>query len=149
LSSRAFFDQKRFGGKIKSPVHLLAGTCRLLDADLPDVRETRRELEKMGQVPFEPPNVKGWPGQFEGRKWINTATLLARYNAAVGLVAGSRVKTRDNQAAAAFVDEWLGRLIGRPVEAGKRAQLIEAARDARNRVRVLELIVSMPEYQLC
>lgn len=149
LSSRAFFDPKRFGGKIKSPVHLLAGTCRLLEAEVPDVRATRRELEKMGQVLFEPPNVKGWPGQFDGRKWINTATLLARYNAAVALVERSRVKTRNPSDPGEFVDEWLNRLIGRPVEADKRARLIELADEAKKRTRVLELIVSMPEYQLC
>ena len=52
----------------------------------------RTALEKMGQIPFEPPNVKGWPGTFDGRKWINTATLLARYNLAIRLV--DRVRGR-------------------------------------------------------
>jgi hypothetical protein len=31
----------------------------------------------MGQVPFEPPNVAGWPG---GGAWLNSATILARLN---------------------------------------------------------------------
>src|SRR5258708_4329488 len=29
----------------------------------------------MGQMPFDPPNVRGWVG---GRAWINSATLAAR-----------------------------------------------------------------------
>jgi hypothetical protein len=29
----------------------------------------------MGQLPFDPPNVRGWIG---GRSWINSATLSAR-----------------------------------------------------------------------
>ena len=31
----------------------------------------------MGQVPFEPPNVAGWPG---GAAWLNSATMFARLN---------------------------------------------------------------------
>jgi hypothetical protein len=31
----------------------------------------------MGQIPLAPPSVKGWDG---GPTWINTATLLARFN---------------------------------------------------------------------
>jgi hypothetical protein len=32
-------------------------------------------LSTLGQLPFEPPTVKGWDG---GRQWINSATLLTR-----------------------------------------------------------------------
>jgi hypothetical protein len=39
----------------------------------------------MGQVPFFPPNVKGWDG---GKSWINTATLTFRYKLAHQLVEG-------------------------------------------------------------
>jgi hypothetical protein len=42
----------------------------------------------MGQVPFYPPNVKGWDG---GKSWINTATLTFRYQLARQLVLGIRV----------------------------------------------------------
>jgi Protein of unknown function (DUF1800) len=40
----------------------------------------------MGQVPFFPPNVKGWDG---GKSWINTATLTFRYKLAHQLVDGT------------------------------------------------------------
>ncbi len=36
-------------------------------------------LRQMGQVPFNPPSVKGWDG---GKAWISTSTLLTRYNLA-------------------------------------------------------------------
>ena len=154
LGSLAFFDPARVGGKIKSPVHLLAGTARLMDMKVPNVPETRRELGKMGQTIFEPPNVKGWPAQYEGRKWINTATLLARYNFGVRMAGRAEVNARDGDAhdGESFVDEWLARLIPRPVSPEKRAALIAAAGDGRGRgdlQNVVKLIVSMPEYQLC
>jgi len=34
-------------------------------------------LKNMGQLPFNPPSVFGWP---EGIGWINTSTILDRYN---------------------------------------------------------------------
>jgi hypothetical protein len=36
-----------------------------------------RAMDLMGQALFYPPNVGGWP---RGEAWINTATILVRYN---------------------------------------------------------------------
>lgn len=152
LRSKAFFASERIGGRIKSPIHLLAGTCRLLGGDTLNVPQARRELEKLGQVPFEPPNVKGWPGTYDGRKWINTATLLARYNLALRLVERIRGRLPERLEPEKFVDDWLARLIARPVDPAKREALVEAARasDANQAaLNVVQLIVAMPEYQLC
>ncbi len=40
-------------------------------------KDTIGWLQRMGQEPMAPPSVKGWDG---GPTWINTATLLARFN---------------------------------------------------------------------
>jgi uncharacterized protein (DUF1800 family) len=152
LRSKAFSAPERIGGKIKSPIQLLAGTCRLLGGETLNIPQARRELEKLGQVPFEPPNVKGWPGQYDGRKWINTATLLARYNLALRLVDRVKGQLAVKQEPEQFVDHWLARLIARPIEPAKREALLEAARQGKPpeaAVNVVKLIVSMPEYQLC
>jgi uncharacterized protein (DUF1800 family) len=152
LRSKAFFDSDRIGGQIKSPIHLLVGTCRLLGGEALNAPQARRELEKMGQVPFEPPNVKGWPGTYDGRKWINTATLLARYNVSIRLVDRIRRGLPDRPDPEKLVDEWLARLISRPVDHAKRQALVEAARGGEAREsasNVVKLIVSMPEFQLC
>ncbi|HRK31644.1 MAG TPA: hypothetical protein PLD59_11245, partial [Tepidisphaeraceae bacterium] len=51
------------------------------------------------------------------------------------------------------VDEWVHRLIQRPIGSEKRAALVEtlsSRMDDQNAVRsIIQLIVSMPEYQLC
>lgn len=39
----------------------------------------------MGQVPYLPPNVKGWPG---GRAWIDTSRLVTRYTLAETIAEG-------------------------------------------------------------
>ena len=152
LGSEAFFNRERIGGKIKSPIQLLIGTCRLLGTDLPDQRRMTTDLEKMGQIPFAPPNVKGWPAQFDSRRWINTATLLVRYNTAQSLVNAAKIDVPDGVGAGEIVDYWLARLIGRPVDAVKRRRLASVI-GSRPRERTIKdaikLIVAMPEYQLC
>ncbi len=170
LSSWAFYSERAMGTQIKSPVQLVVGTCRLLGTDLPDPRLLNNMLQQMGQVPFFPPNVKGWPG---GRMWINTSTLFVRYNTCLWLagagsptgggrrginrLAGTRQRdlfpVTTGHDAGQLVDEWTRRLIQRPIALEKRQVLIDAL-DGRpqreeNVRRMIHLILSMPEYQLC
>lgn len=77
--SAAFYDPKVMRNQIKSPVQFIVQMCRELEIDdLPRgyVLTVQREL---GQQLFFPPNVAGWDW---GRAWINTNTLLTRYNTA-------------------------------------------------------------------
>jgi uncharacterized protein (DUF1800 family) len=77
LSSRAFYSATAMRTQIKSPVHLVVGTARLLELDAAQVTPLVRAADLMGQALFFPPNVGGWP---RGEAWITTATLLFRYN---------------------------------------------------------------------
>lgn len=84
--SRAFYSDKAVGTQIKSPAQLVANLLVQLDAPLeerPPIAQLA--MRAMGQSLFSPPNVKGWDG---GRAWINTNTLLVRYNFASYLVSG-------------------------------------------------------------
>jgi hypothetical protein len=178
FASRAFYSQRAVGTQIKSPVQLLVGTVRLLGLKMPSPRSLFGAMQQMGQVPMMPPNVKGWPG---GRMWINTSTLFVRYNTCVMLAGGGgQFRPAGAKAAGAKIlkglkgqnlekvafdprsgsgsaervaDEWINRLIQRPVAAEKRQVLIDslAGRPERddNVKRMVQLIVSMPEYQLC
>src|SRR5439155_19926153 len=131
-------------------------------------------LNEMGQVAVEPANVKGWPG---GRMWIKTSTLFVRYNTAVWLAGGGgqvpfsaskkpgKVQFTMRSADTNFdprsqastpetvVAQWVGRLIQRPIDPDKRKILIEALgdrpEDDNSVKKMVQLIVSMPEYQLC
>jgi len=73
--SPAFRDPASRGGLIKSPVDLIVGTVRLLGLPVPEKTGLVRMLQGLGQVPFDPPNVKGWAG---GESWISSYTLLLR-----------------------------------------------------------------------
>lgn len=68
-----FLSPRAYRALVKSPVEVVVGTLRTLGAS----RMYGDPLFQMGQSLFAPPNVKGWPG---GRRWINSATFLARVN---------------------------------------------------------------------
>jgi uncharacterized protein (DUF1800 family) len=183
FTSKAFYSDKAIGSQIKSPVQLVAGTVRMLGLETPQPRLMMSALNQMGQVPFTPPNVKGWPG---GRMWINTSTLFVRYNTAVWL-AGGAVPAMDFQRGQGagnklfagggrmmmeiqrratthfdpkttgtpdeIVDAWLARLIQRPIEDPSRQVLVDSLKQSGTSPdsirKMVQLIVSMPEYQLC
>ncbi|MFZ5780944.1 MAG: DUF1800 domain-containing protein [Pseudomonadota bacterium] len=75
LLSQAFQDPANRGALVKSPVELIVGTVRLLGLPVPEKTRLVRMMQALGQTPFDPPNVKGWPG---GESWITTHTLLLR-----------------------------------------------------------------------
>ncbi len=75
LLSRAFRDPGNRGSLIKSPVELIVGTVRVLGLPVQEKTQLVRMMQGLGQVPFDPPNVKGWAG---GESWITTYTLLLR-----------------------------------------------------------------------
>ena len=47
----------------------------MLGLPVPEKTQLVRMMQGLGQMPFDPPNVKGWPG---GESWITTYTLLLR-----------------------------------------------------------------------
>jgi uncharacterized protein (DUF1800 family) len=85
LRSNVFYSPRAYRALPKSPLEFTIGLLRFTGASavparLPDA------LRRMGQEPLAPPSVKGWDG---GPTWINTNTLLARFNFVNALVATS------------------------------------------------------------
>ncbi len=71
---------------VREPVLWLVGVLRALNlpASKVPVGALAGGLAGLGQVPFAPPNVGGWPA---GTPWLTTASALARLNLARALVA--------------------------------------------------------------
>jgi uncharacterized protein (DUF1800 family) len=102
FGSRLFFDPAFRGDYIKSPVQYLLGLVQDLALDVaPIPRRTLAPLRLMDQIPFRPPNVRGWVG---GRNWINSGTLAARRQAVETLFA-PLVETNLNADELAALDE--------------------------------------------
>jgi uncharacterized protein (DUF1800 family) len=83
LRSNVFYSTRAYRAVPKGPIEFALGTLRYVGAaqippNLPGV------LARMGQEPLNPPTVKGWDG---GPAWINTSTMLARFNFVNSLIA--------------------------------------------------------------
>ncbi len=84
--SREFYSEKSMRTQIKSPVQYIAALLKQLEIDEPPAGFPINAEQQLGQVLFLPPNVAGWDW---GKAWINTNTLLTRYNLAGFLTKGS------------------------------------------------------------
>ncbi|MEP7218905.1 MAG: DUF1800 family protein, partial [Bacteroidota bacterium] len=104
LRSRHFYDPTNIGAMERSVVdyHLSIirsmGLTRVMDFQ-PNEPEHRfndllNRLLKMGQMPFHPPNVKGWA---EGRAWVSVSTLPGRQKFAIDVARGDITVWMDNQ----------------------------------------------------
>ena len=67
---------------VKSPVVYVAGMLRQTGAGI-RTTDWSWMLDGMGQVPFYPPNVSGWPANSE---WLSTGAVQARFSAANQLI---------------------------------------------------------------
>lgn len=88
FSSTEFYSERAMRTQIKSPVQYLIQTSKLLETPLPSPIIAQNAMRQMGEILFAPPNVKGWDG---GKAWINTSTLLFRYNFANYLINGDAI----------------------------------------------------------
>ena len=79
FTSAEFYSPPRCARRSRAPMQWMVQTARELEITLPGHGPLQAALRQMGQVPFNPPSVKGWDG---GKAWISTSTLLTRYNLA-------------------------------------------------------------------
>lgn len=77
LQSEAFYSPAAMRTQVKSPIQLVVGTARALDAPASMARGLVLAAGQMGMSLLYPPNVGGWP---KGEGWITTSTVLDRYN---------------------------------------------------------------------
>jgi len=85
LRSNLFFSPAAYRQRIKCPVEFALGIVKALEGVV-STTQLAQDLAGLGQNLYHPPTVKGWTG---GRHWINSATLVGRYNLALALLRGS------------------------------------------------------------
>jgi uncharacterized protein (DUF1800 family) len=136
---------------VRQPVEQVVAVCKALGISA-DNAQTFNLLRRMGQLPFQPPNVGGWPF---GKDWLSPVTMLARYDwgvAAFNLWNGALGKKA--LPASKDLDAWASMLglaglsenTRGSVEAylGSRASAPEAEKQAG----VLILIAASPDWMV-
>ncbi|WP_341719334.1 DUF1800 family protein [Micromonospora sp. FIMYZ51] len=138
---RVLFSDEAFhataGTLVKQPVEWFVGALRQLGlrpAALP--AETRaailRDLDNLGQLPFAPPNVGGWPA---GGTWLTSAAAQVRLRLA-GRIAdhvSAPVRTPEELAYLLCVEKWTNRTYA-------------VLRDSQDQRQLLILGLVSPEY---
>lgn len=99
--SREFYSEASIRSQIKSPLQFIIASLKQLEISEPPTGFPITAQQQLGQVLFMPPNVAGWDW---GQAWINTNTLLTRYNlsgfltkgaeSAGDIMGGERIKTQ-------------------------------------------------------
>jgi uncharacterized protein (DUF1800 family) len=84
--SEEFYSGKFVRCQIKCPVQYIASLLKQMDIHEPPAGFPVTAQIQLGQILFAPPNVAGWDW---GQAWINTNTLLTRYNLAGWITKGA------------------------------------------------------------
>jgi len=94
FSSPAFFSAQAYRARVKSPLEFVAGAIRALGLGT-NATGLATVLNAMGQIPLDPPNVAGWPGDGASGAWMSTQSWVTRINFTdllVSIAAGARPK---------------------------------------------------------
>ncbi len=82
-------ESRRRGLRLADPIDVVARSLGLLGSRHPDaIAISLRGLRQMGQPPFEPPSVKGWP---VNEQWLNLRWLQARRRTLQALLSDEEV----------------------------------------------------------
>ncbi len=128
---------------VNTPVEWLVGVIRTLRVpmDTPArLKMVDAALNSLGQRPFYPPNVGGWP---HGRVWMSTASADVRMRAASQLARNGDLSLVEDTAAHGRI-EAVGYLIG--VGAWSDRTVAALKRLVRDPVQLVAAAVNTPEY---
>ncbi len=165
LTGPEFLSARAYHAQIKSPVDLVVGSLKSLNAQNvgPDATQA---LRRMGQDLLNPPDVSGWKG---GSAWINATTLFERFNWGNRLAMGrdaskpyftdvnGQIQSRGIASWESLVDYYLGVLVDGDATPETRQALLDylngaalddsAAVDVKAR-GLVHLALAVPSYQL-
>jgi uncharacterized protein (DUF1800 family) len=128
---------------VNTPVEWLVGVVRTLgvSVDTPaQLKMVNSTLHALGQRPFYPPDVGGWP---HGRVWMSTASADVRMRAASQLARAGDLSTVEDAAADDRIDA-VGYLIGVGAWSDRTVKALEPLADKP--VQLVTAAVNTPEY---
>jgi uncharacterized protein (DUF1800 family) len=128
---------------VNTPVEWLVGIIRTLRVPLDSPKQMKMintTLHALGQRPFYPPDVGGWP---HGRVWLSTASADVRMRAANQLARAGDLSTIHHAAAGDRIDA-VGYLIGVGAWSDRTVNALKPL--VGNPVQLVTAAVNTPEY---
>jgi uncharacterized protein (DUF1800 family) len=145
--TKAILTDAEFTGsrasKVNTPVEWLVGVIRSLNVPVERparVKMANDTLKALGQRPFYPPDVGGWP---HGRSWMSTASADVRMVAATQLARAGDLSTVEHAGADDRIDA-VGYLIGIGGWSDRSAAALKPL--VRKPVQLVAAAVNTPEY---
>jgi uncharacterized protein (DUF1800 family) len=145
--TRAILTDNEFTGggasKVNTPVEWLVGVMRSLRVPLEtpaQVKMAEATLKALGQRPFYPPSVGGWP---HGQVWLSTASAEARLRAANRIARGGDLSGVEDAAPGERIDA-VGYLIGVGAWSDRTADALQPL--VRKPAQLVAVAVNTPEY---
>ena len=146
LTGAILKDDEFIGGRatvVNTPVEWLIGVIRALRVPVDEPAHTKlvgATLAALGQRPFYPPDVNGWP---RGQVWLSTASADARLRAAMQLARAADLSAIEGAAPAERIDA-VGYLIGVGAWTGRTVDALEPL--VRRPPQLVAAAVNTPEY---
>lgn len=146
LTHAVLTDEEFTGGRaaiVNTPVEWLVGVIRTLGVNVdtqPRLKLVNATLKALGQRPFYPPDVGGWP---HGRVWMSTASADVRMRAASQLARAGDLSAIEEAAADDRIDA-VGYLIGVGAWSDRTVAALQPL--VRKPAQLVAAAVNTPEY---
>ncbi|BBZ10873.1 DUF1800 domain-containing protein [Mycobacterium branderi] len=146
LTAAILTDDEFVGARaaiVNTPVEWLIGMVRTLRVPLDTPKRLKTvdaTLKALGQRPFYPPDVGGWP---HGQVWLSTASADVRFRAASNLARAGDLSTIEDTGAGDRIDA-AGYLIGVGTWSDRTVAALKPL--VRKPVQLLAAAVNTPEY---
>jgi uncharacterized protein (DUF1800 family) len=129
------------GSLVVSPVEWVVGAMRSLHVTTDDdtVKKVVGAMRALGQLPFFPPNVSGWPS---GQAWLSTASATTRVQTAAFLARAGHLETVQDAPASGRVDV-VAHLLGIPALSNRT--LAELTAHTNDPQRLVAMALVSPE----
>ena len=131
------------GSIVVDPIEWLIGAVRVLKVPVTDDDTAKKllvVLRALGQLPFYPPNVSGWPS---GQAWLSTSAAELRMRTAASLVKGGDISAVTDAGPSSRLDATAHLLGIASWSAGSAATLGAAA---GNPAQLVTVALNTPEY---
>nr|WP_308290073.1 DUF1800 domain-containing protein [Mycolicibacterium sp. PAM1] len=127
---------------VSSPTDWLIGLLRAVQAPMDDgrIKTVARTLEALGQLPFYPPDVGGWP---RGQAWLSSSAVNIRLRTANEVVMNGDISLVDESAINDRIDA-AGYLFGIGAWSDRSANVLKRLRT--DPTALVAAAVNTPEY---
>jgi len=128
----------------KSPVEWFVSVCRasnILPSSLPNKSTLIHYLSSLGQVPFDPPNVGGWPTD---EAWLNISSMQARLSFSRYILAHVDLSSLIAVPPSDLRLNYLADLLGVATWSSRTKSVLRTA--LSNPLELLTISINAPEY---